>query len=142
MAKKFTQAFTDQSDCPCQSDLSYGQCCGRFLKAADKNDTSVPQTAEQLMRSRYTAYVLSNSLYLLNTWHPQYRPQKIDLSASDQQWIGLKIKETHKGQAQDDSGEVHFIARYKVNGEASHLEERSQFVKMAGQWFYTTGQIL
>ncbi len=67
MAKKFTQAFTDQSDCLCQSGLSYGQCCGRFLKAADKNDTSVPQTAEQLMRSRYTAYVLGNSLYLLNT---------------------------------------------------------------------------
>ena len=142
MAKKSAPAFTAQSDCPCQSGLSYGQCCGRFLEAAEHKAGSVPQTAEQLMRSRYTAYVLGNSQYLLDTWHPQYRPQGINLSDPARQWIGLKIKETHKGMAQDDSGEVHFIARYKVNGKASRLEERSQFVKMAGQWFYTTGQIL
>ncbi len=140
MAKKSAQHFTGQSDCPCQSGLSYAQCCGRFLKAAD--NSASPQTAEQLMRSRYSAYVLGYSQYLLNTWHPQYRPQKIDLSDSAQQWIGLKIKDTVKGMPQDDNGEVHFIARYKINGKASRLEERSQFVKMAGQWFYTTGQLL
>ncbi len=140
MAKKSVHSFTAQSDCPCQSGLCYGQCCGLFLEAADNK--TFPQTAEQLMRSRYSAYVLGYSQYLLNTWHPHYRPQKIDLPDSSQQWIGLKIKDTVKGSTQDDSGEVHFIARYKVNGKASRLEERSQFVKMAGQWFYTTGQLL
>ena len=43
------------SACPCQSSKSYKDCCGRFHTHAQ-----FPETAEQLMRSRYAAYVLKN----------------------------------------------------------------------------------
>ena len=143
MAKKASKTARAQKDCPCQSGLSYSQCCGRFLEgSAQDNSPQKPETAELLMRSRYTAYALGNSSYLLNSWHPDYRPETIELQHSQQNWIGLDIKHTIKGRSQDNTGEVHFVARYKINGKAARLEEHSQFVKRNQQWFYTTGRIL
>ena len=92
------------------------------------------------MRSRYSAYTLFDSEYLLKTWHPQYRPASLVLDDKDkgtnQQWIGLKIKQTIQGKENDHSGQVHFIARYKINGKAHRFEENSYFEKIDGQWFY------
>jgi SEC-C motif domain protein len=45
-----------------------------------------------LMRSRYSAYVLKLSDYLLATWHPSTRPSELDLSDDDSKWLGLEIK--------------------------------------------------
>jgi len=123
------------ADCPCQSGLAFAQCCQRFL---DSNQ--LPETAEQLMRSRYCAYALKNCDYLLQTWHPGYRPESLDLSDSPNQWIGLKIKKTHLGGKNDLIGRVHFIARFKINGKAHKLEENSRFEKLNGQWFYQNGE--
>jgi SEC-C motif-containing protein len=146
MAKKTSKTAIAQKDCPCQSGLSYSQCCGRFLEGSNPDSHPTPETAELLMRSRYTAYVLGNSTYLLDTWHPQYRPEAIELEKSlqhsQQKWIGLNIKHTVRGLPQDNTGEVYFIARYKINGKAARLEEHSQFLKIHKQWFYTTGQFL
>jgi len=125
-----------EPDCPCQSGLAFKQCCQRFL-----DNEQLPQTAEQLMRSRYCAYVLKNNDYLLQTWHPRYRPDSQDLNDSGHQWIGLKIKNTVEGQKNDTSGQVHFIARFKINGKAHKLEENSQFEKINGRWFYLNGEI-
>jgi len=134
------------ADCPCQSGLSFQACCQRFLNAyisnaSMSNSPQWPDTAEQLMRSRYCAYVLKNSDYLLQTWHPDYRPETLDLSDSPNQWIGLKIKNTHQGKKNDCTGQVHFIARFKINGKAHKLEESSQFKKIKGQWLYLTGNL-
>lgn len=93
------------------------------------------------MRSRYCAYVFNNREYLLNTWHPDHRPTTLNLEDSNNQWIGLKIISTHLGKQQDNSGQVHFVARYKINGKAHKLEENSTFEKINGRWFYLTGQI-
>ncbi len=139
MAKKAAK----NNSCPCQSGLVFSQCCAPFLNS---NSAILPETAEQLMRSRYCAYVLHNSHYLLNTWHPEHRPENLIFENmppenSPGQWLGLKIKSTHMGLKEDDRGEVHFIARYKINGKAFRLEEKSRFVKINDQWFYTTGQI-
>lgn len=91
------------------------------------------------MRSRYCAYVLKDKDYLLKTWHPKSRPETLNLQDSPVHWIGLKIKASHLGQKNDDSGMVHFIARFKNNGKAHKLEEHSQFEKTNGQWFYVKG---
>lgn len=93
------------------------------------------------MRSRYCAYWFKDADYLLETWHPRYRPECLNLSDSPNQWIGLKIKQTQLGQKNDAFGVVHFVARYKINGKAHKLEENSQFEKINNQWFYLNGEI-
>ena len=120
-------------DCPCQSGLPYVQCCQRFI---DPAPAQRPETAEQLMRSRYTAYVNKDTDYLLKTWHPDHRPYKLSLDDFANQWIGLKVKSTQQGSKQDTTGKVHFVARFKINGKAHKLEENSTFEKIDGQWLY------
>lgn len=92
------------------------------------------------MRSRYTAFLRLRSAYLLATWHPKTRPAKLEPDA-DQQWIGLRITDTSLGGPEDANGTVTFIARYKVNGKAYRLEEKSQFEKINGKWYYLSGEI-
>lgn len=133
MSKKKSTLLTRDSECPCQSGLLFQQCCKPFL---DTSSSRLPATAEQLMRSRYCAYVLADVDYLLKTWHPDHRPDRHHLNISDNHWIGLKIKSSQSGQANDSSGTVHFIARFKVNGKAQKLEENSLFKKMNGRWLY------
>lgn len=87
------------------------------------------------MRSRYTAFAMSNSVYLLDTWHSSTRPPTL-LFEREQRWLGLKIVNTTDGLAGDDSGMVQFVARYKIAGRAHRLEELSRFTFEQGRWFY------
>jgi SEC-C motif-containing protein len=92
------------------------------------------------MRSRYSAFVLSNEPYLLATWHPRTRPGSIPFSRN-QKWLGLRIVDARV--TGDDSAEVEFIARSKVsNASAVRLHERSRFVREGGRWFYVDGDLL
>ena len=90
------------------------------------------------MRSRYTAYALGHSGYLLESWDPRTRPNKLELNP-DQRWLGLKILRTGKGTEQDDDGVVEFVARCKVAGRASRLHEISRFRRAGGRWLYVDG---
>lgn len=121
-------------NCPCQSGLSFELCCQPFITSQ-----LLPTTAEQLMRSRYTAYTQKNSEYLLLSWHTDFRPVDIDFTQEQLQWTGLKILSTHLGGEKDNEGQVRFIARFKLNGKAHQLEENSRFKKIAGQWLYLEG---
>lgn len=120
--------------CPCGSGRAFAQCCGPYL-AGDK----LPETAEALMRSRYTAFVYRDETYLLETWHPSTRPAKDLRLTDDAKWLGLKITGTHCGGAGDNTGAVQFIARYKIGGKAHRLQENSRFIREQGQWFYLDG---
>lgn len=94
-------------------------------------------TAEALMRSRYTAYVLKLEDYLLQTWHADTRPAALNLSAdSNIKWIGLQVNHT---ETQVSTATVDFTARYKISGKAERLHELSQFVRLESRWFYLTG---
>ena len=121
--------------CPCESGQIYDKCCGLFLAGM-----GFAPTAEALMRSRYTAYVEENSVYLIQTWHTDYRPSSVDLVA-DQKWLGLKIKRTEGGLADAAAGVVEFVARFKVEGKGYRLHETSQFVREAGRWYYIIGEL-
>ncbi len=94
------------------------------------------------MRSRYAAYVLARAEYLRNTWHASTRPVNVALADNASiKWLGLEVVDIQAGGAQDDSGVVEFVARYKVRGKAERLHEVSRFVKQDGQWFYLDGDI-
>lgn len=119
--------------CPCGSGERYLSCCGRFLDGGE-----FPQTAEQLMRSRYCAYVLARADYLLATWHTSTRPQSLHLDIAGLKWLELKIIRAHNDT---QTGVVEFVARLKVNGKAQRLHEVSQFVNENGCWLYVDGDI-
>lgn len=122
--------------CPCGSGRDYVACCGPYIEAG-----RLPETAEQLMRSRYTAYTLAKQDYLHKTWHPSTRPADLGVAVTDAvKWLGLQIKGTRAGAAGDTEGMVEFVARYKINGKAERLHEASRFVREGGQWLYVDGE--
>ncbi|MEU2356906.1 YchJ family protein [Streptomyces misionensis] len=118
--------------CPCGLPQPYDACCGRFHSGA----TSAP-TAELLMRSRYCAFVKGNAQYLLRTWHPRTRPERLDLDPR-MRWTGLEILDTDGGSAFHTTGTVTFRASYR--GGALH--ERSRFERVDGAWVYVDGDFL
>ena len=120
--------------CLCGNTLPFKHCCQPLL-----NGKTTAKTALALMRSRYSAYALSEENYLLNTWHSTTRPNNLELQHSKQQWIRLKIISSSVGQNQDNVGEVEFIATYKSAGKAQHLHERSRFSREDGEWRYIDG---
>lgn len=112
--------------CPCESGLGYAFCCGP-LHAGTKE----APTAESLMRSRYSAFALGLSDYLVASWHPDTRPVGVR-AHEPERWTGLTIVATARGGRSDDDGEVEFIAHH-VDGD---LRQRSNFVRLDGRWVF------
>lgn len=134
--------MTGPRACPCgqvdakMRSVPYLDCCGRFMTHFDA--TPAPD-AEHLMRSRYSAFVLARADYLLATWHSSTRPESLDFDASAK-WLGLEVR-AHKVTGAD-TAEVEFVARYRLDGRAVRLHERSRFVREDGRWFYVDGDHL
>jgi SEC-C motif domain protein len=124
-----------QATCPCGSDLSYDACCGRLHRGA-----APAVTAEELMRSRYSAYAVGDLDHVFRTWHPRTRPDEITASPG-LTWTGLTIVSTSGGDAGDDTGEVEFRAAYRTADGAGLLHERSRFERRAGRWVYVDGDL-
>lgn len=122
--------------CPCGSGLPLSVCCAPRL-AGER----AAETAEALMRSRYTAYAIGDEAYLLASWHPSTRPDSLDLAADPVKWVGLSIESCTDGQAADSTGRVRFVARYKAGGRAGRLAEDSCFVREDGRWYYVDGEV-
>ncbi len=120
--------------CPCLSGKPYANCCEPLHQA-----NHGANTAESLMRSRYSAFCLGHANYLLTTLHPSKRRpdelKQIENTINTTTWLGLKILD-HK-QA-NDLAEVEFVAFYK-DAPFGQLHERSRFTREAGQWFYHDG---
>ncbi|CAB3756899.1 YchJ family protein [Paraburkholderia solisilvae] len=116
----------------------FADCCGRYIDGG-----AAAPNAFELMRSRYSAYVLGDAGYLRATWAPQTCPAVLDVdrTAPDApRWLGLQIK---RFAALDDThAEVEFVARYKVGGRAHRLCESSRFVRGDdGRWRYVDGDV-
>ena len=127
-----------ENTCPCGSGLAYSSCCGRFI-----DQGVLPETAEQLMRSRYTAFTQANEPYLLATWYESTRPASLDFDAAEPPtWLGLRIDRVEAGGARGDRGLVCFVARSRSgSGRAQRLQECSRFVREQGRWFYVDGDV-
>jgi SEC-C motif domain protein len=124
MAKKETMA------CPCGG-ASYASCCGRFIDGAEN-----AATAEQLMRSRYSAYVLRNDAYLKATWHVSTRPTENLVADDGLKWLGLEVR---RHVPAGDKATVEFVARCRSGGRAQRMHEISNFVREDGKWYYVDG---
>jgi SEC-C motif-containing protein len=126
--------------CPCGSGRPFLHCCEPAIEGA------VPAaTAEALMRSRYTAFVLERTDYLVMSTHPDHRTgldaEEIRQQTATTTWLGLHIDHTRGGAIQDDSGEVLFHADFFADGRLAALSERSRFRREGGLWYYCDGEI-
>lgn len=131
------KAVDTSTPCPCGDARGYAQCCRPLHQGAHA------ASAEQLMRSRYSAYVLRDEAYLLATWHPDTRPASLRLGVQQPapSWLGLSVKDAREQDAEHAT--VEFVARFRIGGgRAQRLHERSRFVREDGRWYYLGGDIL
>lgn len=127
-------------DCPCESGIDYKRCC--FPLHIGKQ---AAVTAEALMRSRYSAYVLKIPDYIVKTTHPKFREknfkENIEKWMKQTRWTHLEILDTVDGLDDDEIGEVEFVAEFFLDGQSQILHERSSFVRYKGRWVYTEGKV-
>ncbi|GAB6070294.1 YchJ family metal-binding protein [Thiomicrorhabdus hydrogeniphila] len=123
--------------CLCGSKQIYAECCKPYHQ-----QTQIPDTAEKLMRSRFSAYELHLTDYLLFTWDKITRPGSIEYTPG-LHWTKLSLNGRKKGRKKDAEGWVTFIAYYQLNnGEAGSMHEKSYFRKNEiGHWKYVDGEV-
>jgi SEC-C motif-containing protein len=100
--------------------------------------------AQQLMRSRYSAFALAELDHLLRTQpSPEPLPQRrrsLEASCRQLRWCGLEIVATEGGGPTDLEGTVTFVAHYSIRGEPGVLREQSRFGRAEGRldgaWLY------
>ena len=142
MAKGFGDSTT-KTRCPCGTGEVYDLCCAPLHQGLER-----AATAEQLMRSRYTAFALSKIDYLVAT-HPaphtsdQQRRKDLRSNCRQTRWLGLRIVSVEGGAAEHLEGIVSFEAMFSVAGKRSVLRETSKFERRGGEpdgdWLYVKG---
>ena len=117
--------------CPCGSRRDYDECCGPLLAGAPAD------SAEALMRSRYTAFTEGKVDYLKDTLTPEeqadFDPEETRIMATEAKWQGLEIRSASGGIG-DDRGSVEFVARFKLRGQVHVHHERANFRRVDGAW--------
>lgn len=129
------------NSCPCGSAREYQICCQRFISGSRS-----ASTAEELMRSRYTAYTVGAIDYLINTWSPAARSsldiKGIEAWSRQSQWLGLNLLKCKKGQISDTEGWVEFVAYFQQDHTFTQHRELSYFQKIENTWYFTNGETL
>jgi SEC-C motif domain protein len=115
--------------CPCGTGPGYAECCGRL-----HDGSAAAATAEQLMRSWYSAFAVGDAGYLLATWHPSTRPRSLQLDPGVR-WTGLEVLRTTGGGLLAAEGTVEFRAAHAAGSQ----HEVSRFVREDGAWRYLDG---
>ena len=127
--------------CCCNSGAMFESCCQPLIKGQKK-----ASTAEQLMRSRYSAFVKNEMDYIVQTHHPSSR-DTVDVQGNESwarqaDWKGLEIRSTVDGGESDSRGQVEFVANYTMDGEDKSHHELSEFKKEKGEWFFVDGKLM
>lgn len=122
--------------CPCSSKHLYSDCCQPY-----HINIKYPNIAEQLMRSRYSAYAFNLTDYIIRTWHSSTCPQLSTNELVKTIWVKLIINKCWKDDKKDEAF-VEFDAFYEQNGQLNKLHEISRFIKNNDkQWLYIDGKL-
>ena len=126
--------------CPCGSGNSFSECCEQIISG-----NRPAETAEHLMRARYSAYVFANVDFIFESTHPEHRTGYDHAGtkewAESAEWHELEIISTQNGGVDDSIGEVEFVARFSENGAQREHREAGQFKRKDGQWYFTEGHM-
>ncbi len=124
--------------CHCGLGESFETCCQPLIK-----DQRRAKTAEELMRSRYSAFATGEIDYIMNTHDPDTRSQvdrkSTETWAKQSEWKGLEILETEGGGEDDTEGRVDFVAHYELRGSKVDHRESATFRKRGDRWFFVDG---
>jgi len=128
-----------KDSCPCTSGRTYSDCCQPLLAGKQK-----AKTAEELLRSRYSAFAVGNIDYIVNTHHPKTRGEidrkEIETWSKSSQWEGLEVLQKEAGEAKDEQGTIIFHAKYVADGKKQDHYEKSFFEKEKGEWMFLDAQ--
>jgi len=131
--------YNENFECTCGLAIPFKECCGKYIYG-----TAVPVTPEQLMRSRYSAYVHNVPVYLMATHHPDFiadlNEELIEETAKNTDWLRLEVIFS-QGDDSCDEGTVEFKAWFQDGEQEACLHERSRFAFADQQWFYTNGEL-
>lgn len=120
-------------ECYCKSKKEFSECCEPFLSG-----TKSPFYALELMRSRYSAYVLGDGHYIVNSALKEARYEDdialIEEYARSVKWLGLEIVKAEKNI-------IEFKAYYEDNDGLHVQHERSNFIFKDGIWLYKDGKL-
>ena len=124
--------------CPCGSQKSYADCCQPLIQKEKQ-----AESAEQLLRARYTAHVNKEVDYIWETTHPAQRGgfdrNQVAEWSKNSEWLGLEIISTEAGQSTDETGYVEFVARYREKSKTLEHKEIAEFRKIDDNWFFYDG---
>ena len=116
--------------CPCGAGGRYDRCCGRLHRGERR-----PAEAVEVVRARYSAFVVRDEAYLLASWHSSTRPPEVAFD-DDLRWQGLHATPVSGGGPLDREGVVDLSASYATPDGRGVLQERSGFAKEDGAWRY------
>jgi SEC-C motif domain protein len=128
--------ISPNAPCPCHSGKKYKQCCHPYHKGI------LPSNAQKLMRSRYSAFVLGLTDYIMATTHPNnsdYTEEKEDWRKSilnfsqTTRFLGLNISEFIDGNQEA-------FVTFEAILDGGSLCEKSRFLKVEGKWLYERGE--
>jgi len=130
--------FSPNEVCPCGSKKKYKKCCSIYHKGA------LPPTALLLMKSRYCAYAIGDSSYIIKTTHPDNPDYTTDTKSWEKsitqftqqtEFLGLEILEFIEGE------EEAFVT-FNAQLSSGDLKEKSRFLKVGTQWLYMDGELI
>lgn len=121
--------------CYCGSNKAFSACCGPII------DEQSATSAEQLMRSRYSAYADKRYDYVLATYTP-VKQSKLSITelaqnAEQTEWLNLEVLHS---ETTGSVAYVEFIATYRIDNEFWRMHEISSFKQIEGQWYYDAGK--
>jgi SEC-C motif domain protein len=128
-------SVTNESHCPCGSEQFLEKCCLPLIQGKQK-----PETAEALLRSRYTAFTRGDVDYVLSTYHSKTRKdvkrEEIEEWSKNSEWLGLQVVQVEHGAKSETEGTIVFSAKYKdkSDGKVHEHWEKSFFEKENGDW--------
>jgi len=131
--------MTENQNCPCGSGSNFADCCEPII-----NGTSEAETAEELIRARYSAFVTHAIDFVVSSTHSRTR-KDVDLDfvrewSETSTWRGLQIFETKA--VNENKAFVSFEAQFTQKGEDHSHRERSVFERENGHWKFVTGDEL
>ncbi|SDT05479.1 SEC-C motif-containing protein [Halopseudomonas sabulinigri] len=126
--------ISSQDACPCGRAQTYAECCQPL------HHGTAAQSAERLMRSRYSAYTLGLIDYLVATTLPAQQGllevEQMRLWSAQSQWQGLSVEQVADGPG-SDRAQVAFVARWAdPDGSQQSHRECSDFKRLGERWYF------
>ena len=135
--------FSPNDTCPCGSFKKYKKCCKPF-----HDKISFPKIALELMESRFSAFAVCNSEYIIFTTHENNSDFTFDLNSWNKDILNFsKNTRFEKLEILEFiDGEVESFVTFKAtlfqdNTDISFIE-KSRFLKTEGIWKYVDGQFI